>query len=398
MRLFKASSNASTLVLVALASAHAADFTGENILVERIGNGSTALSSASAPIVVMEYTRSGSSVQSISFPTSGSNQQTDSGSATSIGYLNYYNGYLAVTGYNSAGGTASVATLNTKVTSIIDNTGNVVNQVIYPTGGLTGTPRSPFSGNNLRSAIATGSNTFYATGTSTGTPNTGGAWYYDGSAFTQLSSTNTGQPTNLRMVEIYNNQLYASVSSGTNLGILKIGNGLPTTAGQTPSLEINMGALASPYGFVMFDTNNDSLLDTAFIADDRTATGGGLNKWTFNGSAWSLQYALLFDAAAGNLSASAATGFAGIRGLAASYDASTGFSIFATTTEANNNRLVSILDTGTAPTTYTTLATAGLNNVFRGVDVMGVPEPTSASLMLLGLSSFLALRRRNPKT
>lgn len=378
-------------------SANAVNLTVGNILVERLGNGTTALSNAATDIAVLEFTTSGSAIQTISFPSTGATQQTDSGSASSNGYLSSYNGFVAVTGNNSSAGTVSVAGLNTKVTSVLDNTGAVVNRTTYPTGGPTGTPVSPFSGNNLRSAIATGSNTFYASGTASGTPNTGGVWYSDGASFTQISSTATGQPTNLRNVEIFNNQLYVSSASGTFLGISKIGTGLSTTSGQTVSLEINMGTGASPYGFVMFDTNRDSLLDTAFIADDRTAAGGGLQKWTFNGSAWVNSYSLRFDAAAGSLSATATTGFAGIRGLTGSYDDATGFTLFATTTETSNNRIVSIVDNGTNPGTYTTLASAGANNVFRGIDIVTVPEPSSATLLGLGFLALLGVRRLNRK-
>lgn len=385
------------LALVSLTSANAANLTVGNIIVERIGDGTTALSSAAAGIAVLEYTTTGTAVQTITFPTTGGTQQTDSGSATSNGYLNSYNGFVAVTGNNNSAGTASVASQNTKVTSIIDSTGNVANRVTHPTGGPSGTPPSPFSGNNYRSAIATGSNTFYASGTASGSPATGGVWYYNGSAFSQISSTATGQPTNLRNIEIFNNQLYVSASTGAFLGISRIGTGLPTSTGESATLEINMGTGASPYGFVMFDTNSDSLLDTAFIADDRTGAGGGLQKWTFNGTAWSNRYSLLFDAAAGNLSATAGTGLAGIRGLTGTYDSSTGFSLFATTTEASNNRLVQILDNGTNPTTYSTLASAGANNVFRGVDINTVPEPSSATLLGLGFLALIGLRRLNRK-
>jgi hypothetical protein len=379
-------------------SANAVNLTVGNILVERLGNGTTALSSAATDIAVLEFTKSGSAIQTISFPSTGATQQTDSGSASSNGYLNSYNGFVAVTGNNSSAGTASVAGLNTKVTSVLDNTGAVVNRTTYPTGGPTGTPVSPFSGNNLRSAIATGSNTFYASGTASGTPNTGGVWYSDGASFTQISSTATGQPTNFRNIEIFNNQLYVSSQTGTFLGISKIGTGLSTTSGQTASLEINMGTGASPYGFVMFDTNRDSLLDTAFIADDRTVAGGGLQKWTFNGTAWVNSYSLRFDAAAGNLSATASSGFVGIRGLTGGYDDTTGaFSLFATTTETASNRIVSVLDNGATPTTYTTLASAGANNVFRGIDIVTVPEPSSATLLGLGFLALLGVRRLNRK-
>jgi len=152
----------------------------------------------------------------------------------------------------------------------------------------------------------------------------------------------------------------------------------------------------------MFDTNKDSLLDTAFIADDRTTAGGGLEKWTFNGSAWVNSYSLLFDAAAGNLSATAGTGFAGIRGLTGTLDDTTGaFTLYATTNETSNNRIVSIVDNGTNPTTYTTLASAGANYAFRGLDIMtapaSVPEPSSTALLGLGFLALLGVRRLNRK-
>jgi hypothetical protein len=380
-----------SFVLFTSTSANAANLTVGNILVERVGNGTTAITSAATDIAVLEFTTSGSAIQTISFPSTGATQQTDSGSATSNGSLNSYNGFVAVTGYNNPSGTASVASQNTKLTSVLDNTGTVVSRVTYPTTGTV-----PFAANNLRSAIATGSNTFYASGTGSGT--TGGVWYSDGASFTQISSTATGQPTNLRNVEIFNNQLYVSSSSSGFLGISKIGTGLSTTSGQTVSLEINMGTGASPYGFVMFDTNRDSLLDTAFIADDRASAGGGLQKWTFNGTAWVNSYSLRFDAAAGNLSATASSGFVGIRGLTGGYDDTTGaFSLFATTTETASNRIVSVLDNGATPTTYTTLASAGANNVFRGIDIVTVPEPSSATLLGLGFLALLGVRRLNRK-
>ena len=384
-------------------SANAVNLTVGNLVVERIGvGGTTILASSAQNVAVLEFTTSGSAVQTITFPTTGADQMTDSGSATSNGYLNSYNGFVAVTGNNSSAGTASVAGLNTKVTSVLDNTGAVVNRTTYPTGGPTGTPVSPFSGNNLRSAIATGSNTFYASGTASGTPNTGGVWYSDGASFTQVSSTATGQPTNMRNVEIYNGQLFSSSGASTGYGIFSIGTGLPTSAGSTSTLAINTAGIgtgnASPYGFVMFDTNKDSLLDTAFIADDRTSAGGGLQKWTFNGTAWVNSYSLLFNAATSGLTGTAGSGIVGIRGLTGGYDDTTGaFSLFATTADASNNKIVSVVDTGTAPTTFTTLASAGTNLAFRGIDIVTVPEPSSAALLCLGFLALLGVRRLNRK-
>jgi hypothetical protein len=373
-------------------AASAAPFTAGNLLVERIGNGSTTLSSAAAQVNVLEVTTAGALAQTLSTQFQNSNLQSDSGSASSNGYLGTGGGqYLAVSGHNAAVGTAGVAGLNNKVAQIIDaTTGNVVTRVTFPTGGPSGTPPSPYAGNNFRSIIPTGSNTFYTGGHSSGSPTTAGVWYYDGSAFTQLSTTN---PTNLRNVEIYNNQLYFSTGSGTT-GIYTMGTGLPTTGGQTPTLVPGMTA-TNPYGFVMFDTNADSVLDLAYVADEGTATGGGLKKFTFSAGTWTNQWSLLNNPNL-SLSGTTATGFVGIRGLAGSFSGGVA-TLFATTTETTNNRLISITDTlSSTPTTFTALQSAGTNYVFRGVDVAIVPEPSSLALAGLGvaLAGCAAWKRR----
>ena len=403
---------ASIATLVAPAApAHAAGFSSGSLVVERIGDGSTTLSNASAAISVLEVTTSGSLSQTITLPSSGTTPQTDSGSASSNGYLNTYFsggvGYVSVPGLNLATGTVSAAGLNVKVNSTLDATGNVINRTLFPTGGPTGTPPSPFSGNNYRSSIATSGSTFYATGHSSGSPVTGGAWYFDGTAFTQVSSTATGQVTNLRNVEIYNNRLFFSTGSGTTRGVYSIGSGLPTTSGQTATSFINMGSVAEAYGFVLFDTNNDSTLDLAYVADDRTTvTAGGINRFDFSGGAWSQTgSAFRFDTSSSLLTTgTAASGgsLVSIRGLTGSYDAATSTAtLFATTTQTSNNSLISFLDTGSlsTSTTFNTLQSAGTNYVFRGVDVspVAVPEPSTfaiAAVATLGMAGLIRRRRR----
>jgi len=46
----------------------------------------------------------------------------------------------------------------------------------------------------------------------------------------------------------------------------------------------------------MFDTDANGSLDLAYIADDRDSAGGGLQKWTFNGTLWSRSWSLLVGA------------------------------------------------------------------------------------------------------
>jgi hypothetical protein len=394
--------SASTLPVVVLAfvigdvatTAVAGPNTAGNLFVERLGNGSTTLTSAAAQVNVLEVTTAGSVAQTLASEFTGSNLQTDSGTATSNGYVGTGGGrYLAVSGHNAAVGTASVASQNNKVAQIIDSTtGGVVSRVEFPTGGATGTPPSPYSGNNFRSILPTGSNTFYTGGHSSGSPVTGGVWYYNGTVFTQVSDP-VAAPTNLRNVEIYNSQLYFSTGSGT-AGIYSLGTGLPTTGPHAPVIVPGLTA-TSPYGFVMFDSNADSVLDLAYVADDGTATGSGLRKYTFDGSVWTNQWSLLNNAA-GSLSINAGTGFIGVRGLAGTFSNGTA-TLFATTTETSDNRLISIIDAGdTPPTTSTLLQSAGANFVFRGVDVAVVPEPSALGIMAAGvaIAGLGAYRRR----
>jgi hypothetical protein len=403
---FAALASIATVVAPA-APAHAADFSGGSLVVERIGNGTTTLSSTAFQISVLEVTTAGSLTQTIILPSGTSDPQTDSGSASSDGYLNTYGGFVSVPGYNNAAGTAGVASLNSKVNSLLGTSGTVVTRTLFPTGGPTGTPPSPFSGNNYRSSIATSGSTFYATGHSSGSPVTGGAWYFDGTAFTQVSSTATGQVTNLRNVEIYNNRLFFSTGSGTTRGVYSIGSGLPTTSGQTATSFINMGSVAEAYGFVLFDTNNDSTLDLAYVADDRTTvTAGGINRFDFSGGAWSQTgSAFRFDTSSSLLTtgtAAAGGSLVSIRGLTGSYDAATSTAtLFATTTQTSNNSLISFLDTGSlsTSTTFNTLQSAGTNFVFRGVDVspVAVPEPSTyaiAAMATLGMAGLMRRRRR----
>lgn len=375
-----------TLSFLGLNFSNAANLSIGNIIVERVGDGVATLGSGATGVALVEYSTSGTAIQTITFPSTGSSQLTEAGTGNSAGYVNSYNGLVAVTGYNSPGGTSTVASQNTKVTSILDNSGSVVTRTVYPTGGPTGTPPSPFSGSNIRSAIATSSSTFYASGTSSGSPSTQGVWYNNGTSFTQLASANA------RNIEIYNNQLFYSAAAG----VFRLGNGLPTTAGATPTQVINVSG-GSVYGFLMFDTNSDSLLDTAYTADDGASAGKGLSKWTsVDGNSWTQSWSLLINAS-NALQATAATGFSGFRGLSGTYENGVATLFAISSTETNNNRLLQILDNGTAPTTATTLATSGGNYAFRGVDIVTVPEPSSATLLGLGFLALLGVRRLNRK-
>jgi hypothetical protein len=67
-------------------------------------------------------------------------------------------------------------------------------------------------------------------------------------------------------------------ASGAILGGSEVGSDLPTRASQLTSLQINVDTGAQTHGFGMFDTNNDSTLDLAYLADDRATAGGRLSR------------------------------------------------------------------------------------------------------------------------
>lgn len=371
----------------------AGPFQAGTLVVQRLGDGSATLSNAAAPIAILEVTTAGSLAQTITLSTSGSDAQAGSGSANSEGLINtYYSGtlgYLSVPGYNAVPGTASVGSSGTiaRINATLDGQGTIASRV-FPTGTA-----SPYYTNNFRSSIATSGSTFYAAGAGA---SIGGSWYFDGTQFGQVGIV----PTSMRDLGIYNGQLYFSSNSttgGTFIGINSLGTGLPTTSGQSATLQINTSTsgtnAGSPFGFVMFSTGSQGagVLDLAYIADDRATTGGGLQKWVLNSGTWSNAWSLLVGSTSNALAATTTTNFGGLRGLAGTWDATTGATLYATTASGTeNNSLISIVDAGSTPTTYTQLLSSGTKYIFRGVDFSPVPVPEPSTLALAGLGLVAA--------
>jgi len=363
-------------------------FTLGNLVVNRLGDGSTTLSSTSTNITVQEFSPlGGSPIQSIAIPGTGSGAVSDSGSASSNGYLNYFADTIWVPGYQAAVGTASVtgtpaATVPRTVVPISSD-GAI---------GTSATLGSGFTANNIRSAIGTVSAVF-AAGTASGTD--GGVRYVNGSnSSIRISST----VTNVRNLEIYDNELMFSTGSGT-AGIYTLGGisslDLSSADQNTASLVF---AVSSPYGFFVDRTNG-----VAFVASDGATNTGGVYRFDFdsNSSTWSETFRLRLDTATdefttSNSSATVATA----RGLTAFFDADTSvYSVYVTDSRTSNNGLIGFTDplTSTLATgsSFSVLATAGTNYVFRGVDLVPVPEPSTVALAAagFGLAAYSARRR-----
>ncbi|MGH7132514.1 MAG: hypothetical protein ACREJO_11265 [Phycisphaerales bacterium] len=385
---------ASLMVLVGTSAASAQFYANGvvNPVVARIGNGAAITSGAALPIQLQGYL-SGvggqgvpASLTDFGSGVSGTNRVTLSGSATSEGMLtnSIDNSYVVLAGYNAASGTASVNGATANADRVIGYGAVGIGGLTNPTGvtSTIGTQAAAYNGNNIRSAVSRGGvgSDAWSGGTAS-TASLGGVRYANTN--TQTSAT----VTNVRSVDAYGNNLYASASSGAFLGVNAYqGGGLPTTSGNTIINLINTGAGSSAYEFAFTNTGNSlvggaNVLDPVsgyricYVADDRTSASGGIQRWEYNGSAWALQYTLQLGAGLG------------ARGLAGCFD---GTSNILYATNATGTGLYQITDTG-ASATATLLASAGTNNVFRGV-ALAVPTPGAAALV--GLGTLMIGRRR----
>ncbi|HYF29817.1 MAG TPA: T9SS type A sorting domain-containing protein [Chitinophagaceae bacterium] len=315
-------------------------FTPGNIVIYRVGDGSSALSATARPVFLDEYTTTGTLVQSVPMPTSvsGANRALTAQGTAFMGWITRSTNreYLAVVGFNATPGTSvslsNAATIN-RVVGLIRYDGTINTTTALSDYASAGQPMA---------AITNDGTNIWATGS------TGGVRYTTaGTVGTTVQLATT--PTNLRVPEINDGQLYVSLPAG---GVATVGTGLPTTAGQTitilPGLPSSGG---SPYQYVFMDMDAGVAgSDVLYIAD---ATNGIL-KFSLVGGTWTAN-------------GSAGVGTDVYRGLTATRSGST-VTLYATRA---NSQLVSLVDAsgynGTLSGTPTLLATAATNTAFRGV-------------------------------
>lgn len=343
---------------VALASSAArAQITPGNVLVLRIGDGSSALSNAATAVFLDELTTNGTLVQTVPLPTINNGAQravTCSGTATSEGGLTQSvdGRYFVVAGYGAAVGAASVASsASSVVPRVCARIG--LDEVVDSTTALT----DAYSANNVRGAASYFGGEFWTAGTASATNNPGVrfAASLGASTSTQLNQL----VTNIRRVDFFGGQLYCSSASGSFFGVGTVGTGAPTGTSEVITLLPGLPAASgpSPYDFFFADAG------TLYLADDRTTGAGGIQKWVQNLGTWSLAYVLAPGAGIG------------CRGLSGFVQGGVA-TLFATTT---GNTLVKVVDSG-AGATVQTIATGATNTAWRGVRFVRTP----ASLTYVG--------------
>ena len=349
--------------LVALAStcgllgslATAAQFTPGNVVVLRVGTGAAALTSAATPVYLDEYTPAGVLVQSLALPTAAAGTQlplVNSGTASSEGFLNLSadGRYLLHAGYGAVPGTVSIASTASATTP------RVVARVALDGSIDTSTALGDaYSASNIRSVTSTNGVDLWTGGTSS---TTGGVRYTTLGALTstQLSTV----VTNSRVVSLYAGQLYTSSAVLNFQGVSSVGLGTPTTSAQPITLLAGFPTAIGPssYDYCFADAA------TLYVADDRSiAAGGGLQKWTYNGTAWTLAY---------TLNAGLTAGLRGVTLVPGSNPAQ-----FYATSADTLTKLVTVSDTGAAAP-FTALVSAAANTALRGVRVLPASQPAVA--------------------
>lgn len=354
-------------VSAALAQTSPTPFTAGNYVVLRVGDGTATLTSAATATFLLEYTPTGTLVQTVALPTADASPNlalTETGTSSADGFLTRSadGRYLVVPGYNAAAGTTGLAATTAAATN------RLVGR-IAANGTINTTTRinDAFSGGNIRGAASANGSSFYAVG------NSGGVVLVPLGNTAASTAISTGTPTNDRVVSIAGGNLYVTSGSTPAYGVSQVGTGLPTTGSQAQTLLTNVvpaggtATAASPYGFFFADLSPTVAgLDVVYVADDgsATATPGGIQKWSLVGGSWVLNGTI-------GTTAAAVRGLTGsVSGTAVSLVATSATSLYALADNAGYN---------VAPTTTTlpaAVATATTNTAFRGV----APAPLATAL------------------
>jgi hypothetical protein len=347
------------LLSFATSSVQARAFTPGNIVVSRVGSGSSALASSATAVFVDEYSPTGTLVQSIAMPTttSGSvNALLASGTSTSECQMtrSVDGKYIFLQGYKSTVGTVSISgtssTTTPRVVGRIDSSANVDTSTALTDWATASNPRgvASTSGTDLWVSGGAGGIRYATLGASTST---------------QLSTV----LTNLRNLLISGGQLFFSTGSGTAIRVGTVGTGLPTTTSQTMSTLPGHPTSGDPYGFFFADLTAEVAGNDTLYVVDSSGTGG---------TSTIIKYALVSGSWTSKGAITLASGF-GITGAVSG----TTVTLFATTASG----LYKITDTGgynAAPSSTsagTAIATAAVNTAFRGVALAPTLPPPSVT-------------------
>lgn len=249
-------------------------FKSGSLVVLRVGDGSSALNDAAAPVFIDEYSTKGKLIRSIAVPatnTKGNKPLTLSGNKPYEGLLSLSQDgkKLSFAGYNAAVGTPKVSTMSNEwVVSVMEGSGQINTKTVL----------SPLLKRPVTSAITDTENVWVS----------GVAPHLYHTTIGAANGTSISGRS-LRGLGIFNHQLYASQSSLKGLSpVIQVGVGLPAAAKQRlttlPGMPVN-GSLASARQFLFADLDagipGDDVL---YVANDTQVDG--ITKYSLVDGSW----------------------------------------------------------------------------------------------------------------
>jgi hypothetical protein len=357
------------LQIIAIAQA---PFGNGNIVVFRNGDGTAAPGNTATAVFLVEYTPTGTLVQTIAMPTtlSAPNYRLVSvGNSSTEGQINLSadGQFLLVPGYDANVGTSNLGT------SVVATVKRVVGTIKFDGTVNTTTGLDAHSGGAFRSVASADGNNFYTAGGNLGQ-------YYGALGSTGAVTLISNTITNTRSIKIFEGNLYISNASGSNNRVGQIGAGLPTTTGNTAVGLTGLPTSGSPQSFLMLDLDAAIAgVDVLYIADD----AAGILKYSKNaGGTW----------VANGTNTSGTSGIRGITGKKlADGSVQLYFTTFTTLYALNDASGYNATITSTAGTSIATSAATPANANFKGVAF----APQSMSTMPVILQNFNATYANN---
>jgi hypothetical protein len=343
-----------------------APFTAGNIVVYRVGDGTATLSTSMVKVYLDEYTPSGNLVQSILMPVTG--KKISMFGRNDAGYLTLSNNgkYLVVPGWDvDAGTTPGTIVGLSRSLGLVDFNGAVSN--------VTSVGNNP-GNTQIVSAITDDGSNFWISG--------GARIDYVPAATSTATSIATVGGSSYGLT-ISQGQLFAATTIRAQ-PVVKVGNGLPATSGQTLTALPGIPERTNPRQFAFADLDPTVPgMDVLYLASQGSTVGGIQkyslvnNTWVLNGTVGSLDdyYAGLTIKASANI-----------------------VTIFATrkgnnTTGINGGELVSLTDNsgynGMFSGTPTVLASVPVadTKAFRGIANVALGCPVVLSLRVPDISA-----------
>lgn len=269
--------------------------TSFNFMVLRVGMvDGGALSNASTPAFLEERgSLDGTVLRTIDLPTAASGnsaQLTLSGTGLTEGSLSTSadGRYVTLAGYAADPGIPYIADTGSgsgtkRVVARVDANGTVD----------TTTQIDNFVSQSVRAATTNDGSGFWVGGSNAYSHPTGVVYIGFGqSAAGTVVSNNVSDTFALA---IFGGQLYQATATGPSAGVFQVGNGLPTTTGQTAVMLPGVSGVAR--GFALLDLDSQVAgADTLYFADSSNPkTTGGVQKWTLDGNNTWAKVATLTD-------------------------------------------------------------------------------------------------------